>query len=154
MEVAAGRLSENFETSSLEARIPLVAGNEKAGRTVIWHCPLSKARVARAGLNGQRTVVIMTNKNPILDLPLNQVLRPEIALPLQQVLHLYTVGNFLRAWKSLKTQRSIEQLFETPSQARHAAQVCATWLGVNTVPAHEIVSAWWRHDDEPQRLSA
>jgi hypothetical protein len=95
----------------------------------------------------------MMNKNPILDLPLNQVLRPEIALPLQQVLHVYTVGNFLRAWKSPKVQRSIEQLFDTPSQARHAAQVCATWLGLNTVSTHEVVSAWWRHDEHTQ-LSA
>jgi hypothetical protein len=95
----------------------------------------------------------MMNKNPILDVPLTQVLRAEIALPLQQVLHLYTVGNFLRAWKSPKTQRSIEQLFDTPSQARHAAQVCATWLGVTIVPTHQAVSAWWRHDEATQ-LSA
>ena len=36
--------------------------------------------------------------NPILDVPLTDVMRLEIALPRQQVLHLYTVGAFLQAW--------------------------------------------------------
>ena len=94
------------------------------------------------------------NKNPVLDLPLSEVLRPEIALTLQQMLHVYTVGSFLRAWKSPKSQRSIEQIFDNPHQARHAAQVCATWLGVQVVPTPQTVQAWWRGDSEPQRLSA
>src|SRR3954471_22066141 len=97
----------------------------------------------------------MMNKNPILDVPLTQVLRAEIALPLSQVLHVYTVGNFLRAWKSPKSQRSIEQIFDTPEQARHAAQVCATWLGVAVVPTPQHVPAWWCGDEaQSQRLSA
>jgi len=93
-------------------------------------------------------------KNPVLSLSLSDVMRPEIALPLQQMLNIYTVGCLLRAWRSPKSQRSIEQIFDNPHQARHAAQVCATWLGVQVVPTPQQVQAWWRGDDEPQRLSA
>jgi hypothetical protein len=95
-------------------------------------------------------------KNPVLDLSLRDVLRPEIALSLQHVLQLYTVGNFLRAWKSPRSQRSIEQIFDTPEQARHAAQVCATWLGVPVVPTPQQIPAWWRGDEQSdgQRISA
>ena len=50
-------------------------------------------------------------KNPILDLPLTAVMRTEIAIPLQHVLKIYTVGGFLRAWRSPKNHRSIEQIF-------------------------------------------
>jgi hypothetical protein len=46
-------------------------------------------------------------KNPILSLPLNQIMREEIALPLQQVLQIYTVGNFLSAWRNPKTQKFV-----------------------------------------------
>lgn len=87
------------------------------------------------------------DKNPVLDVPLSQVLRSEIALTLQHVMQLYTVGNFLRAWKSPKSQRSIEQVFDSPSQARHAAQVCGTWVGVEVVPMSQRVSAWWRGEE-------
>ena len=88
-------------------------------------------------------------KNPILDLPLHHVLRAEIALPLQHVLNLYTVGSFLRAWRSPRNQRSIEQLFDSPGQARHAAQVYAGWLGAGASHATTDlrVACWWR--DEP-----
>ena len=92
----------------------------------------------------------MSGKNPVLDVPLSEVLRPQIALSLRHVLNIYTVGNFLRAWKSPRSQRSIEELFDDPTQARHAAQVCATWLGVPVVPTPKRVEAWWRHDDDEQ----
>jgi len=82
-------------------------------------------------------------KNPVLDLPLHQVMRPEIALTLQHVLQLYTVGSFLSAWRSPKSQRSIEQVFDTPQQARHAAAVCSTWLGIPTPAASRADGAWW-----------
>ena len=89
-------------------------------------------------------------RNPVLDVGLDQVMRPEIALPLQQVLQIYTVGNFLRAWKNPKNHKGIEQIFDTPQQARHAAAVCAAWLGVRapaqTQPAMPM--GWWRADDE------
>lgn len=84
--------------------------------------------------------------NPILDLPLNHVMRAEIALPLQHVLRLYTVGNFLSAWRSPKNQKNIEQIFLSPEQARHAAATCAAWLGVQTPAAPSPVPAWWPHD--------
>jgi hypothetical protein len=83
-------------------------------------------------------------KNPILDLPLTAVLRTEIALPLQHVLHLYTVGAFLNAWRNPKNHKSIEQVFESTQQARHAVAVCAAWLGVQSVSATvSFVPDWW-----------
>ena len=69
-------------------------------------------------------------RNPVLDVPLSTVIREEIALPLQHVLKLYTVGSLLKAWRNPKNQPGIEQVFESPEQARHAVAVCATWLGV------------------------
>lgn len=87
------------------------------------------------------------SSNPILNLPLVSVMRSEIALPLQQVLHIATVGSLLRAWRSPMNQRSIEQLFDSPEQARHAVATCAAWLGVQTAPAISLVDAWW-HGDE------
>jgi hypothetical protein len=85
----------------------------------------------------------MSMKNPVLSLPLNDVMRSEIAMPLQQVLQLYTVGCFLRAWRSPRGQKAIEQLFDTPEQARHAAATCAAWLGFDSRALHEPVPAWW-----------
>lgn len=82
-------------------------------------------------------------KNPVLSLPLSAIMRSEIALPLQHILSLYTVGCFLRAWRSPKNQCSIEQLFDSPEQARHAAATCAAWLGFKTSATHEPVPAWW-----------
>ncbi len=89
------------------------------------------------------------SKNPILALPLNEVMRAEIALPLQQMLQLYTVGNFLSAWRNPKSQKFIEQVFDSPEQARHAAATCAAWLGVATRPTMNIPVAWWRTDELP-----
>lgn len=88
----------------------------------------------------------MVMRNPILDLSLSQVLRPEIALTLQHVLRIYSVGNLLEAWRSPRTQRSIEQVFETPQQARHAVATCATWLGVESKAAQSTVVGWWPDD--------
>ena len=90
-------------------------------------------------------------RNPVLDVPLEQVMRPEIALPLQHVLQIYTVGNFLRAWKNIRNHKSIEQIFDSPQQARHAAAVCAAWLGIRA-PAQTqptpLTGGWWRADDK------
>jgi hypothetical protein len=82
-------------------------------------------------------------RNPVLDVPLSAVIRAEIALPLQHVLKLYTVGSLLKAWRNPRNHPSIEQVFESPEQARHALAVCATWLGVRTLAHHEPVPAWW-----------
>ena len=90
----------------------------------------------------------MSLKNPILDLPLSEVMRSEIALPLQHVLKLPTVGTLLNAWRNPKNHRSIEQVFDTPQQARHAVAVCAAWLGVHTLASPGTVPAWWVHDEQ------
>ena len=92
-------------------------------------------------------------RNPILDLPLSEFMRTEIALPLQHVLKLYTVGSFLNAWRNPKNHRSIEQVFDTPQQARHAVAVCAAWLGVQSLASQPSVSPWWI-GEEPMVLSA
>jgi len=70
-------------------------------------------------------------------------MRPEIALPLQHVLQLYTVGSLLKAWRNPKNHKSIEQVFDSPQQARHAIAVCAAWLGVQSLAAPNTVAAWW-----------
>ena len=93
------------------------------------------------------------SKNLVLDVPLASVIRPDIALPLQHVLKLYTVGSLLKAWRSPKNHRSIEQVFDSPEQARHAVATCATWLGVTTMAHHEVVPAWWT-GNEPVQMSA
>ena len=89
----------------------------------------------------------MSSKNPVLDLPLNDVMRSEIALPLQHVLKLYSVGSLLNAWRNPKNHRSIEQVFDSPQQARHAIAVCAAWLGVQTLATPDPVPAWWVRDE-------
>ncbi len=94
------------------------------------------------------------SRNPILDLPLSDVMRSEIALPLQHVLKLPTVGTLLNAWRNPKNHRSIEQVFDTPQQARHAVAVCAAWLGVQTVASPESVPAWWTGDERAVPISA
>lgn len=86
------------------------------------------------------------SNNPVLDLPLHDVMRPDIALTLQHVLRLYTVGSFLRAWRNPKNHKSIEQVFETPEQARHAASTCAAWLGIKTMVSAGPVPEWWPVD--------
>ena len=93
-------------------------------------------------------------KNPVLTIPLSTVMRSEIALPLQHMLKLYTVGCFLKAWRNPKNHRSIEQIFDSPEQARHAAMTCAAWLGIRTHATHEPVAAWWVDESAGAMLSA
>ncbi len=90
-------------------------------------------------------------RNPILDLSLSSVMRAEIALPLQHMMHILTVGSLLKAWRSPRNQKSIEQIFDSPEQARHAVAVCAAWLGVQTAPSPGVVAAWWQRDEMPVR---
>jgi hypothetical protein len=82
-------------------------------------------------------------KNPVLDVPLASVIRPEIALPLQHVLKLHTVGGLLKAWRSPRNHRRIEEVFDSAEQARHAVATCANWIGIQTFAYHEVVPAWW-----------
>jgi hypothetical protein len=87
-------------------------------------------------------------RNPNMDIPLSEVMRSEIALPLQHVLNLYTVGSFLKAWRNPRNQKSIEQVFESPAQARHAAAVCAAFLGVEShAMPNGVPPQWWRSDE-------
>lgn len=92
-------------------------------------------------------------KNPILDLPLNDIMRSEIALPLQHILRLHTVGSLLHAWRNPRNHKSIEQVFDSPQQARHAVAVCAAWLGIQSAAAPTNVPAWWV-GDAPMALIA
>ena len=85
-------------------------------------------------------------KNPILALPLSAVMRSEIALPLQQMMSIYTVECFLKAWRNPRTHKNIERLVESPEQARHAFATCCAWLGLRTQATHEPVPAWWHGD--------
>ncbi|MGA2442764.1 MAG: hypothetical protein ABSH08_17555, partial [Tepidisphaeraceae bacterium] len=84
----------------------------------------------------------MSVRNPVLDVPLIDIMRSEIALPLQQMLHLYNVESFLRAWGNPKNHKSIEQVFDSPEQAHHAAAVCAAWLGVKIAVGHDPNLGW------------
>jgi hypothetical protein len=86
-------------------------------------------------------------RNPILDLPLSAVLRTEIALPLQQILNINTVGALLTAWRSPLNHPHIEDLFDSAAQARNAIATCATWLGVRMQPSAGAVGGWWRSDE-------
>jgi hypothetical protein len=96
----------------------------------------------------------MSVRNPILDVPLIDIMRSEIALPLQQMLHLYNVGNFLQAWGNPKNQKSIEQVFDSPGQAHHAAAVCAAWLGVKIAVSHDPNLGWWWPADAGRPMQA
>lgn len=84
-------------------------------------------------------------RNPVLDLPLGEVMRSEIALSLQ-VIKIHTVGALLHAWRNPKNHRNIEQIFDSPEQARHALATCAAWLGVQTLATANPVEAWWAGD--------
>ena len=87
--------------------------------------------------------------NPILNVPLSQVMRSEIALPLQHIMQIYTVGQFVRAWRSPRNQKSLEQIFDTPEQAHHAAAVCQSWAGIANHATIATPTAWWTCDEAP-----
>src|SRR6476620_9584191 len=94
--------------------------------------PLPAWRLARDRFYSKSSGLM--HRNPILDLPLAAVLRTEIALPLQQILNINTVGALLTAWRSPLNHPHIEDLFDSPGQARNAVATCATWLGVRMQP--------------------
>jgi hypothetical protein len=91
---------------------------------------------------------ITVRKQAIFDLPLEAVLRPEIALPLQ-LLNVFTIGQFLCAWHDPNLQQDMTAMFDSPQQARHAVAVCANWLGGRSAPImHSAWSEPWWHRDE------
>jgi hypothetical protein len=98
----------------------------------------------QAATGDQVTTGPTPKRNPILDLPLDQVIKSEYALPLQRILGLYTVSNLLGAWRDPQSQKDIEDLFDYPEQAHHAVSACAAWLGFGTVAAPGPVEAWWQ----------
>jgi hypothetical protein len=85
--------------------------------------------------------------HPVLDLPLTEVLRPEIALSLQQMLKIYTIGSFLRAWDNPAAQAHIEHLFDNAEQALHAATLCTTWVGWGNVVLPAMQQQGWMRGD-------
>jgi hypothetical protein len=90
----------------------------------------------------------------IAGVQLSSILRSEIALPLAQMLDIYTVGGLIAAWRSPHSQRNIERLFDSPEQARQAIAVCGGWLGISAPAMHRPVAAWWPGEDESARLNA
>ena len=103
----------------------------------------------RTNFSQRRRVSESTMRNPILDLPLSAVMRREIALPLERMLHVPTVGSLLRTWQNPRSRMAIEQIFESPEQARHAVTVCAAWFGVQSAPSMKLVPPWWTGDEPP-----
>jgi hypothetical protein len=89
------------------------------------------------------------SRKAIRNVPLDEVLRHEIALPLQQMMKIYTVGNFVAAWCNPDNQERIARIFDTPEQAQHAAAVCANWMGARLTftPMQLPVTGWWRSDE-------
>jgi hypothetical protein len=87
--------------------------------------------------------------NPVINVPLSQVMRSEIALPLGHIMNIHTVGQFVRAWRSPRNQKSIEQIFDTPEQARNAAAICSTWVGATNRATTMTANTWWVSDDAP-----
>lgn len=82
-------------------------------------------------------------RNPNLDMPLTMVVKREIALVLQRVLDIYTVGGLLEEWRTPRGQHRVEELFDTPEQARQAIAVCASWVGGQTTLRTGVVPQWW-----------
>ena len=97
---------------------------------------------------------IALRRDAILNLPLNAVLRTEIALPLQ-LLGVYTIGQFLTSWRDPDAQGELSALFDSPQQARHAVAVCANWLGGRFAPVMQADFAqqpWWKMDERTTTL--
>lgn len=136
----------------MDRRLPCLFPFETFRSEAKCRAPRAQA-VPRPGYRLRPDRLDVMSKNQVMDLPLSSVMRPQIALPLQHVLNLYTVGSLLKAWRNPKNHSRIEQVFDTPEQARHAVAVCAAWLGVQTRPSHEPVPAWW-HGDERAALGA
>ena len=57
-------------------------------------------------------------------------------------------------WRCPGNHQCIEDLFDSPEQARNAIAVSATWLGVRMPPAAGPVSGWWRSDDPQTSVRA
>ena len=84
-------------------------------------------------------------RNQILDLPLSHVMGEEIALTLQDVLKIYTVGNFSTPAKPPQPAEH-RAGFRHPAASAPRAGRLRRWLGVQTVAAPNPVRASWSAD--------
>ena len=95
--------------------------------------------------NPQKGIAMVLN--PILRLPLIDVLRAEFALSLQQLYGVCTIGGFLTAWRRPENRRLMENLFDSPQQAQHARAAFAAWLNDAALPQASLAGqTWWRAD--------
>ena len=93
------------------------------------------------------------NQSAILRMPLRHFMRSDIALQLEHLCSIHSVGGFLSAWRRPDVQPRIELAFETPGQARQAAAVCLAWLGRPALFVPSPVPIWW-HDDAGTPVAA
>jgi hypothetical protein len=92
--------------------------------------------------SAESRIIAMTH-NPILGLPLNEVMRSDIALPLQQVLKVYPWAISSAPAQSPES-KSIEQCFEAPSRpVTRPPPVRRGWA--SAFPGRPVV-AWWRDE--------
>jgi len=93
-------------------------------------------------------------KNPVLDLPLGEIMRSEIALRLQHVLHLYTVGNFLSAWRNPRTTRASSRCSIPRNRPTTPSPSGAAWLGINVSVSNDPAGLVWPTDQKSQSIQA
>lgn len=96
---------------------------------------------------------IPNDPSAVLRMPLRQFMRADIALQLEHLYAIHSVGGFLNAWRRPDLQPRIELAFETTGQARQAAAVCLAWLGQPAMFVPSPVPAWW-HDDSGGSVAA
>lgn len=84
------------------------------------------------------------SRNPLSSLPLREVMPPHVALALQQMLGIHTVGGFLNAWRDANARRLMEHIFDSPQEARAAASACTAWLGGAAVASTQLPCGWRR----------
>lgn len=94
------------------------------------------------------------DQSAILRMPLRHFMRTDIALQLEHLLSIHSVGGFLQAWRRPDVQPRIELAFETPGQARQAAAVCLAWLGRPAFFVPSPVPTWWISDANGPSASA
>ena len=85
----------------------------------------------------------------ILWLPLETILRADIAKTLRYLLHLTTLGQVLTVWSGLGGRKAIERSFDSPAQAALAVMTWAAWLDPE-LPAPALVAAPWWPSDQTQ----
>lgn len=82
--------------------------------------------------------------NAVVNLPLESVIRTDIAVPLRRVLGIYTVGDLILAWNNPRSRGRVARLFDSAVQAQHAAATCASWINPHQVPPTVADGSWWK----------